>query len=146
MKVYRAMSDLEYYNWKLYGVEGLFKTGNKYKRMTWFATDLGYIGTIIFRGMYNNRPVREAYRRIVEFELKLTDEITVKLKPENGFVNIGVSVRFMDKLKLKETNSWIVSNAKDELKNYIVNGNLEKRAWFVRADYYDRVVPDGKRN
>ena len=108
MIVYRIMSEKEYWNWKNGGVRGLFTKNGKTKRMVWFATDIAYIGTILMRKMYNNRPVGEAYTKIVMFDLTLSQEIEVKLKPENGFVNIGVHNKYMNVIKLKELGHWDV--------------------------------------
>jgi len=157
------MSEKEYQNWKLYGVRGLFFNGRKTKRMLWFATDIGYIATIVKRKVYNNRRVSEAYTRIVKFDLELTKEIDVKLKPENGFINIGIHIAYINAVKLRELCSWDISTnietclegrvnplmyywnredrsqevlRKKDVKNLILNGKLDERAWFMRADVY----------
>jgi len=163
MIVYRIMSEKEYENWKNSGVKGLFSKNGKTKRIVWFATDIAYVGTILMRKVYNNRSVKEAYTKIVMFDLTLSQEIEVKLKPENGFVNIGIKAKYMDMVKLKELGCCEIDfhiklclkreirplmyywNREDkgqevvrkkDVKNLIWNGNLRKRAWFMRADVY----------
>jgi len=169
--VYRIMSEKEYENWKKYGVKGLYFNGRKTKRMLWLAMDVGYIGTILMREMYNNRLVGEAYTRIVVFDLQLKQEIKVNLKSENGFLNIGINAKYMDSIVLKELGFWDVNfymklylkrdvrplmfywNSKGEcrvlvtkkqVKNILWNGRLDKRAWFMRADVYEKVMQYGR--
>jgi len=167
MIVYRIMSDDEYKNWKSSGVRGLFIKKGKTKKMLWFALDIAYIGTILMRKMYNNRLVGEAYTKIVVFGMELKREIEVKMKPENGFITIGIGAKYMDDIELKELGyhdvDWYMSiflkrdikpmmyywNRNDvgsvcvttkQVKNIIRNGNLKNRAWFMRADIYGKYM------
>lgn len=158
------MSREEYRNWEENGIYGLFRKKGKMKRMVWFATNSGYVSNVLSRKMYMNRKVSEAYQVVVQFKLRLLSEIPVRLKVENGYLNLGISIKYMDSIRLTEISVWdsdewirqygfeipigyyqncsgnfrrIYSNK--ELKNIVCNGNFRDRAWYIRADYYSKV-------
>lgn len=171
MKVYRVMSENEYINWKNYGVKGLFLKNGKTKRVVWFATDPGYILSILLRDTYNNLLVSKAYQKVVVFDLSVCFEIRVHFKPENGFLNIGIGAKFIDAIKLKELEAYSSEEFLEKFKHYNVkplmiywnrNGECKTlvskkqvsniihnwnptRPWFMRADLYKLLKSSGGR-
>jgi len=159
MKLYRVMSKEEWRNLIENGEEALkYDWKGRRVRYKWFATDLGYIASILARRMYRNFNISDKYKFVVEFEI----EGTFIRKDELGFVNLGLDTERPYKLKcinwVANARCWFEREGKNlvrpfmyywnkhgemkkvigsrELTNILKNGNLRKRPWFVRADKY----------
>jgi len=134
-------------------------------RYKWFATDLGYIATIMARKMYRNFPTKDRYKIVAELEVKGT---FIK-KEELGFVNLGLDTERPYELVCinwaMDAHDWFEIEGKNlikplayywnrkgemkkvvgsrEFRNVLKNGNLLDRPWFVRSDKYWLVMMYG---
>ena len=147
MRVWRAMS-----------LEEFLCFPECWRGRVWFATDDGYIASVLARGMFHGRRVRDAYQVVVFADVKGYWSAS---KKELGYLNVALDVSKpfeVDVINVWMAGDWFASFGKRklrpvgyywnkwgelrwivdrrELKNILVNGRLD-RGLFVRADYLD---------
>ncbi|MFA4798562.1 hypothetical protein [Pyrococcus kukulkanii] len=156
MRVYRAMSRREFESF----LRDFYWTAShdwkgRQVRYKYFATDPGYIVTILNRRTYRNRPTGEAYAVVVEFDI---EGHFVEVR-ELGFVNVALDVTkpFCGKIVrwwgagefLREHGGRVLPlmtyygrkgkvnvYGTREFRNIVLNGDFKKRPYFVRADWW----------
>jgi len=158
MRVFRVMSEEEFNCLMEKGCGYCFKRDWKGRAVKekWFALDEGYIAAILGRGMFHGRRVKDAYRYVVEFDIR---GYWGKAKHELGYLNIPLLVNKPFHCRIVSwwgADEWFEERGKTllnpvgyywnrngelrrivdrkELKNIALNGN-EEQGLFVRADF-----------
>lgn len=163
MRVYRVMGKDEWRDLILNREEALKRDANGRRvRFKWFATDLGYIASVLARKVYKNRKVQDAYKFIVCMEV---EGYWVR-KKELGYINLGLDTKMPFELKdiywVDDVSDWFEREGRRlvsplmyywnrygelvtvvgsrEFRNIVKNGNLYDRPWFVRADKFQDML------